>query len=184
MDASRHVPALTALLSVVSLALVFAAALQAIPGWLLLRAPDTVIDAIPHVNAVLSVTAIATIVGGVRAIRRGNVERHRRAMLSTTALFAAFLVAYLYRVALEGPTEFGGPAAVEQFIYFPLLGVHILLAVVCVPLVIYVLLLALTHPVSELRETRHPQVGRVAAALWLLSFALGTVVYLLLYVVY
>ena len=184
MNVRRHVPALTGLLSVVSLGLVFAAAGGAIPRSALPQAPDAVVDAIPHVNAALSVTAVATIVVGVRAIRRGDVARHRRAMLATTALFATFLVAYLYRVALEGPTDFGGPSAVEQYVYFPLLGIHILLAVVCVPLVIYVLLLALTHSVAELPETRHPQVGRVAAALWLVSFVLGTVVYLLLYVVY
>jgi putative membrane protein len=180
----RHVPAVSGVLSVVALALVFAAALRAIPDWLLPRAPDVVVHAIPHVNAVVSVAAICTILLGVRAIRRGNVERHRRMMLSTTGLFGAFLVAYLYRVALEGPTDFPGPATVEQFVYYPVLGIHILLAIVCVPLVIYTLLLALTHSVAELPETRHPTVGKAAAALWLVSFALGTVVYLMLYVVY
>ncbi|MEF8852524.1 MAG: DUF420 domain-containing protein [Haloarculaceae archaeon] len=180
----RHVPVVSGVLSVVALALVFAAALRAIPEWLLPRAPEFVIHAIPHVNAVVSLAAIGTILVGVRAVRRGNVTRHRRMMLSTTGLFAVFLVAYLYRVALEGPTDFPGPGVVEQFVYYPVLGVHILLAIVCVPLVIYALLLALTHPVAELPETRHPTVGRVAAALWLVSFVLGTVVYLLLYVVY
>lgn len=184
MNVRRHVPALTGLLSVVALALVFAAALRVIPEWVLPRAPETVVRAIPHVNAVVSLTAIGTLVTGVRAIRRGDVARHRRAMLATTGLFALFLVAYLYRVALEGPTTFTGPDVVAQFLYYPLLAVHILLAVLAVPLVIYVLLLALTHSVAELPETRHPQVGRVAATLWLVSFALGVLVYLMLYVVY
>lgn len=184
MNVRRHVPALTGLLSVVALALVFAAALRVIPEWILPSAPETVVHAIPHVNAVVSLTAIGTLVTGVRAIRRGDVTRHRRAMLATTGLFAFFLVAYLYRVALEGPTAFTGPDVVAQFLYYPLLAVHILLAVLAVPLVIYVLLLALTHSVAELPETRHPQVGRVAATLWLVSFALGVLVYLMLYVVY
>ena len=184
MNVRRHVPALTGVLSAVALALVFAAALRVIPTWLLPRAPEAVIGAIPHVNAVVSLAAIGSIVVGVRAIRRGDVTRHRRAMLATTGLFAVFLVAYLYRVALEGPTSFAGPAVVERFLYYPLLGVHILLAVVCVPLVIYTLLLAATHTVRELPETRHPTVGRVAATLWLVSFVLGTAVYALLYLVY
>jgi putative membrane protein len=184
MNVRRHVPALTGLLSAVALALVFAAALRVIPEWVLPRAPETVVHAIPHVNAVVSLTAIGTLVTGVRAIRRGDVARHRRAMLATTGLFAFFLVAYLYRVALEGPTAFTGPDVVAQFFYYPLLAVHILLAVLAVPLVIYVLLLALTHSVAELPETRHPRVGRVAATLWLVSFALGVIVYLMLYVVY
>jgi len=184
MNVRRHVPVLSGLLSVLALGLVFAAALRAIPSWLLPRAPDAVLHAIPHVNAVLSLAAIGTILVGVRAIRRGDVARHRQAMLASTGLFALFLVAYLYRVALEGPTAFAGPAVVEQYVYYPVLGVHILLAVVCVPLVIDALLLAATHSVTELPETRHPTVGRVAATLWLVSFALGTVVYLLLYVVF
>jgi putative membrane protein len=184
MNVRRRVPALTVLLSVVSLALVFAAALRAIPEWLLPAAPAWVLAAIPHVNAALSAAAIVTIVAGVRAIRRGRVARHRRAMLTTTGLFALFLAAYLYRVAVEGPTSFSGPGAVEQFVYYPVLGVHVLLAVVCVPLVIYALLLALTHPVAELPETGHPRVGRAAAALWLISFVLGLVVYAMLYLVW
>ena len=184
MNVRRHVPALTGLLSIVALSLVFSAALRVIPTWLLPKAPAVVVHAIPHVNALVSVTAIATLVTGVRAIRRGDVARHRMAMLATTGLFAAFLVAYLYRVALEGPTSFTGPDVVAQFLYYPLLAVHIVLAVVAVPLVIYVLLLALTHSVRELPETNHPRVGRVAAVLWLVSFVLGVVVYLLLYVAY
>ena len=182
MNVRRHAPAVSGVLSVLALGLVFAAALRVIPEWLLPRAPDAVIAAIPHLNAVVSVAAIGTILVGVRAIRRGDVTRHRRAMLATTGLFTVFLVAYLYRVALEGPTPFEGPPVVEQFVYYPLLGIHVLLAIVCVPLVIYALVLATTHSVSELPETRHPTVGRAAASLWLVSFVLGTAVYLLLYV--
>ncbi|WP_459191388.1 DUF420 domain-containing protein [Halosimplex sp. J119] len=184
MNVREHVPAVSGLLSIAALALVFAAALQAIPPALLPRAPDAVLHAIPHVNAVVSATAIGTILVGWRAIRRGNVARHRAAMLATTTLFAAFLTAYLYRVALEGPTKFSGPPLVENVVYPAVLGIHVLLAIVCVPLVIYVLLLAVTHTVQQLRETPHQRVGRVAAALWLISFALGVVVYLMLYVLF
>lgn len=184
MNVRRHVPAVTAVLSIVALASVFAAALRAIPAWLLPDAPSWLLHAIPHVNALVSATAIGTIVVGWRAIRRGDVPRHRRAMLATTGLFALFLVAYLYRVALEGPAEFTGPPPVEQFVYYPFLTVHVLLAIVCVPLVIYALLLALTHSVRELPETSHPRVGRLAAALWLVSFAMGITVYAMLHVVW
>ena len=49
--AREHVPALTALLSVVSLALVFGAALQLLPVGAL-PSPEGLLEAIPHVNAV------------------------------------------------------------------------------------------------------------------------------------
>jgi len=177
----RHVPAVTGLLTVVSLALVFAAALRVVPAGVLPRAPDPVLAAIPHVNAAVSLAAFVVIAASWRWIRQGNVEAHRRGMLAGVVLFAAFLTLYLYRVALLGPTHFDGPAVVEQYVFYPLLGIHVLLAVVCIPLLYYVLLLALTRPASDLGETNHPRVGRVAAALWLTSFGLGIVVYLLLY---
>lgn len=180
----RRVPALTALLTTVSLALVFGAVLGAFPEEHLPRAPPAVLDAIPHVNAVVSAVAIGTIVAGVRAVRRGRVGRHRRLMLASLGLFALFLVLYLYRITLEGTMPFPGPEAVYSFVYLPVLAIHILLAIVCIPLLYYVALLGLTRPVAAVRASSHRRVGRVAAALWLVSFALGEVVYLLLYAAY
>ncbi|WP_335998568.1 DUF420 domain-containing protein [Halorientalis halophila] len=184
LSARDRVPELTGLLTAVALALVFGAVLGVIPSTALPRAPDWFVAAIPHLNAAVSVLAVVVILAGWRAIRHGNVARHRRAMLAGLALFGTFLALYLYRVTLEGPAGFAGPAAVERFAYLPILGIHMLLAIVCIPLLFYVLLLALTRPVSELSETNHPRVGRVAATLWLVSFTLGTVVYLLLYVLF
>lgn len=180
-----HVPALTGVLTAVSLALVFGAALGYVPNTLVPDAPDWVVTGIPHVNVVISLAAITTISLGWRWIRRGDVGKHRLAMVASTGLFAGFLVLYLYRlVLLGGPEPFPGPETVYQFVYLPLLGVHILLAVICIPLVYYVLLLAVSRPASELGHTRHAVVGRVAASLWIVSFGLGIVVYALLHVAY
>lgn len=182
VDARDHVRELTAVLSVVSLALVFGTAGGFVPPDLLPRL-DPLVTAIPHLNAALSATALVTIAIGVRAIKAGDVDRHRTAMAATTLVFLAFLVLYLYRIALEGPSDFPGPGVVYQFVYLPLLAIHILLAVVSIPLVYYVLLLAVTRPVAAIRQSPHPRIGRVAASLWGISFFLGIVVYLMLYVV-
>jgi putative membrane protein len=175
--------AVAALGSLLALALVFGAVLGAVPGDALPRVP-ALLDAVPHLNAALSLGAIATVLAGVRAIRRGDVARHRALMLATTALFALFLVLYLYKVAVRGPAPFPGPEAAYRLLYLPVLTVHVVLAVVCVPLVAYALTLAFAHPVAELPATRHPTVGRAAATLWLVSFALGLAVYALLYLLY
>lgn len=182
--ARDHVPALTALATVVSLALVFGAALQVLPVGALPRLSDRGFDLIPHVNAAISTAAVFTIAGAVREIRRGNVARHRALMLTSLALFAGFLVLYLYKVAVDGPATFPGPETVYQFVYLPTLAVHILLAIASIPLVYYVVLLAATRPVEEIFDSNHRRVGRVAASLWLVSFVLGNVVYAMLYVVY
>ncbi|AFZ73354.1 DUF420 domain-containing protein [Natronobacterium gregoryi] len=181
----ERVSELTIGLSVVSLAVVFAAAGGRIPQSTVPAAPQWFLDLIPHVNVAISVTAIATITYGWRAIRRGSVDRHRIAMLASFGLFAAFLVLYLYRlVAVGGPEPFPGPETVYQFVYLPILVIHVFLAVVCVPLVYYALLLAFAYPIEELRRTNHARFGRLAASLWLVSFTLGIVVYVLLHVVY
>ena len=182
--ARGHVPGLTAVLTVVSLALVFGAALGVVPETLLPQATESVLDAIPHVNAVVSTVAIVTILLGVRAIRRGDPRRHRALMLTSLVLFVVFLALYLYKVSIQGPAPFPGPDSVYQFVYLPTLAIHVVLAIVCLPLLYYVALLALTHSVAELTDTRHARIGRVAAALWLISFVLGNAVYALLYLVY
>lgn len=180
----EHVPALTGLLSILSLALVFGAALQVFPTEAIPRAPAWVLDAIPHVNALVSLLAIGTIAAAWRSIRRSDIREHRALMLTSLVLFVVFLVLYLYKVTLTGPAPFPGPDSVYRFAYLPLLAIHVGLAICCVPLLYYVLLLALTRPVSELPRTNHRRVGRVAASLWLVSFALGVVVYALLYLIY
>ena len=180
----ENVPLLTGVLSVVSLALVFGAVGGVIPSSVLPRASDAVLDAIPHLNAVISASAIVTILLGWRAISRGNVHRHRAFMLASFALFTAFLVGYLYRLILVGTMEFPGPETVYTFVYLPFLAIHVLLAVVCIPFVFHALLLAATRPYAELYHTRHAQVGMVGAVLWLISFAMGIGVYLLLHHVY
>jgi len=182
--ARRHVRSLTAVLSVASLALVIAVVRGFVPASAVPHAPDAVLQALPTVNAVLSAAAIVTITVGWRAIRNGEIERHKRAMGTSTLLFVAFLGFYLYRIVVEGTTGFGGPEAVYTYVYLPILVVHMALAMVSIPLVYYALLLAGTHDVSEIPATNHATVGRVAASLWLVSFALGIVVYLLLYVLY
>ncbi len=182
--ARENVPLLTGVLSAVALALVFGAVGGVIPNGFVPRASDPVLDAIPHLNAVISGSAIVTILLGWRAISRGNVRRHRAFMLASFALFSAFLVGYLYRLILVGTLEFPGPDVVYVWVYRPFLAVHILLAVICIPFVFHALLLAATRTYDELYHTRHAQVGMIGAVLWLISFAMGIGVYLLLHHVY
>jgi len=183
LHARKHVRGWTAILTILSLALVFGTVLGYVPETIFPRA-DPLIGVVPHVNVLISATAILTILYGVRSIRRGDVSRHRRAMLASTGLFFLFLALYLYRVSLEGPTTFSGPGWVRQYVYLPFLAVHILLAIVSLPLVYYALLLAVSTPVARLPDTPHPRVGRLAATFWVVSFLLGIGVWFMLHVLF
>ncbi|MFB6077779.1 MAG: DUF420 domain-containing protein [Halarchaeum sp.] len=180
---TRHPSSVSAPLSVAALALVVACVRGVLPATLL-PVHEPLVALVPTLNAAISVAAIATIAVGWRSIRRGDVARHRALMTASAALFAGFLALYCYRLVVHDTTAFGGPDVVYRFVYLPVLVVHMALAVVCVPLVVHALVLAATRPASALADTLHPRVGRVAAPLWTVSFALGVVVYLLLYVAY
>jgi putative membrane protein len=180
---TRRARELALVLSALALGAIFAAVGGLVPGGTL---PEytSLVSIIPHLNAGLSVIALVTIGLGYRFIRNGDIRRHRAAMVTAFAVFAAFLVLYLYKVAVAGTTQFPGPDAIYSTVYLPVLAIHILLAIICVPLLFYVLSLARLHPVSDIPATDHPRVGRVAVVLWAVSFALGLVVYALLYLVY
>jgi putative membrane protein len=134
--------------------------------------------------AVVHATATASRVYGYSAIRRGHVRRHRAAMLAASGLILLFLVLYLLQVGGGGSKAFVGPD-LAYLVYLALLGVHVVLSILSVPLVVYQVVTALTHSTVELAaRTRHRQVGRLAVAAWTVSLSLGVVTYLLLNHVY
>jgi putative membrane protein len=166
-------------LSVVTLSLIGVSSrggLDAVP-----RAPSWFLNAIPHINAILVSAALVTVLAGYREIRRGNVTLHARLMATTTALFFSFLALYLLRLSNFGLTEFPGSDFFYSYVYLPFLGVHMVLAAVCIPLVLYSVVVAATVPTDDITETAHPRVGRIAVPLWAITFVFGFVVYLMLH---
>jgi len=142
--------------------------------------------------AVINTCALTAIAVGVVAIKRGQVRRHRAAMLTAFALILTFLFFYLWKVGGGFTKEFvvpaGAPLAAHagliEGLYLAMLAVHIVLSVVAVPVVLHAVVLGLTHSPAELPDTEHPRVGRIAVAAWGLSLFLGVVTYLLLNHVY
>ena len=137
-------------------------------------------DAIAVVNA----AATASLLLGWRWIRRGEVGKHRAAMLTAFGLILAFLVLYLLKVGGGGTKLFVGPEP-AYYAYLGLLAVHVVLSVLAVPLVVYQVVTGLAFDRDALRRrTAHVRVGRLAVAAWVVSLTLGVVTYLLLNHVY
>lgn len=105
-------------------------------------------------------------------------------MLTAVGCISAFLVLYVTRIALGGTTPFPGPQPVYLYLYLPTLTIHVILSIVCLPLVLYNTVTGLTLPVAEVPHTRHPRIGPWAVKLWILSLGLGELVYLLLRITY
>jgi len=142
--------------------------------------------------AVINSLALTALLVGYVLIRRGDVWRHRAAMLTAFSLILAFLVLYLWKVGggfekaivIRENQFLGAYAGIIEPIYLLMLAIHILLSAVAVPVVIYPVVLGLTHTPAELTETAHARVGRIAVASWSLSLFLGVVTYFLLNHVY
>lgn len=136
-------------------------------------------DAIAVVNA----CALTAILVGVYFIKNGEVREHRAAMLTSFVLIMAFLVLYLLKVG-GGFEKAILAEGVVWWAYILMLAVHVLLSAVSVPVVVHAVVLGLSHTPSELRETAHARVGRIAVAAWGLSLFLGLVTYVMLNHVY
>lgn len=102
-------------------------------------------------------------------------------MPSALGLIFLFLVMYVTRIYLGGVKEFPGPEIVYYYVYLPILIIHLVLSIICIQPVLYVALIAFTHKIEDIPRTRHRLVGRIAVPMWILSLALGLVVYILLY---
>jgi putative membrane protein len=171
----------TILLTIVGYALVVGTFLLDVPIY-----PDLTneqVNLLSHLIAGINTTATVVLTLGWYWIRNNEVEKHRLAMVSGFVLILGFLVVYLLKVGGGGTKEFVGP----DIVYYPyllMLAIHILLSIVSVPVVLYALILGVTHTPAELRSTVHARVGRIAAASWILSLVLGVVTYVLLNHVY
>ncbi|WIV67043.1 DUF420 domain-containing protein [Natrialbaceae archaeon AArc-T1-2] len=172
----------TAILTVVGYVLVIGTFLVDVPIY-----PDLTlaeVNALTHAIAVINAATTVLLVAGWYWIRNDEVDKHRLAMVGAFGLILLFLVVYLVRVGGGGEKYITGVSDPVYYSYLAMLGIHILLSIVAVPVVLYALILGLTHTPAELRGTAHASVGRIAAASWILSLVLGVVTYVMLNHIY
>lgn len=139
---------------------------------------DTV-NLLSHAIAVNNGLAILCLILGWYWIRTGDVKKHPKAMVTGFALIMVFLVMYLLKTGGGGRKEFIGPAW-AWWSYVSMLGIHILLSILSVPLVLYALILGSSRSLDEVPSTNHRTIGRWAAASWITSLLLGLVAYVML----
>ena len=130
---------------------------------------------LPTLNACLNAVSALLLAAAYHAIRRKEIERHRRLMLTAVATSAAFLVSYLVYHAQVGSVRFQGQGAVRP-VYFAILVTHTILAVVIVPMILRTLFLA-----WKKRFPEHRRLARWTFPLWVYVSVTGVVIYVMLY---
>jgi putative membrane protein len=136
---------------------------------------ETLGDTLAFVNACLNGTCAILLVSGRLAIARGKREVHRRFMLTAFVVSTVFLASYLTRVALTG-THRDPHEGLRHAAYLAILGSHMLLAMLVVPMVLTTLWFA-----YKSRFARHRALAKVTFPVWLYVSVTGVVVYMMLY---
>ncbi len=133
---------------------------------------------LPGVNATFNALATVCIGLGLRAIRKKDIESHKRWMLSAVACSTLFLVGYLtYHFQKGGVvTKFPEEYPTARLIYLAILLTHTVLAAFVPFLVGRTLYLAFKD-----RREAHKKIARVTVPIWRYVSFTGVVIYAMLY---
>lgn len=132
---------------------------------------------IPPMNAALNATSMALLVYGRRLVKRGEIERHRRVMLSAFGVSTLFLLLYVgHKVSRNFENTSFNVEGAGKVAYLVLLGSHVLLAMTVPVFAIWLIRLGLGDD-----RARHRRLARVAWPIWMYVSVTGVLIYLLLY---
>lgn len=136
------------------------------------------ISDLPLVNASLNATSAILLTSGYVLIRRGDIRRHKVAMISACVVSTFFLISYVIYHANAGSKPFPGRGPI-RLVYFTILITHVVLAATIVPLALITLVRGL-----RARFDAHRRIARWTLPIWLYVSVTGVIVYLMLYRMY
>jgi putative membrane protein len=128
------------------------------------------------VDAAFTSVALVCLLLGYQAIRRRQIDRHKRLMLTAFFASALFLAVFVARFAMFGFAKFQG-TGVARGVYLGIFLSHEPLAVVNIPLAIAALVLGLRGSFAA-----HREVARFAFPMWVYVATTGLLLYVMLYV--
>jgi len=133
------------------------------------------ISDLPALNATLNAIAAVFLATGYLMIRRRRKTAHRRCMIAAFVASALFLTSYVVYHANAGSKLYPGTGPL-RLVYFFILGTHVVLAAVILPMAIVTLARALRGYFDH-----HKRLARWTLPLWIYVSITGVVIYLMLY---
>jgi putative membrane protein len=129
---------------------------------------------LPMVNAILNSFTFVFLLAAYAAIRKKQIQTHRRYIYAAFGSTTLFLLTYVTYHFLTESTRYGGEGPLRT-VYLFILLTHIILAIVIVPL-------ALMSAFSGLgmQVERHRKIARWTMPIWLYVSFTGVVVYLMI----
>ena len=137
------------------------------------HAADT-LPFLPLLNCALNASSATCLVLGVFSIRRGDARSHLRWMIAAFACSAVFLVSYILHHHLHGDSKFPESNGLRP-LYLAVLASHILLSVICLPMILMTFFLSLSGRLSA-----HRKLARWTFPVWLYVSVTGVLVFVML----
>jgi putative membrane protein len=118
------------------------------------------------INAVINTVVSILLLCGLITARQGNYTTHKNIMLLSIALSVLFLVFY--------ETKYGGEGSI-RYIYYFILGTHIILAAIILPFILFTAYRALIN-----ENEKHRKLAKITWPVWFYVALTGPVVYLMI----
>jgi len=126
------------------------------------------------INAAINSTVSVLLLLALIAVRSKKYLMHKKIMITAIILSCLFLVSYICHHLFTGETKFGGEGNIRYLYYF-ILGTHILLAAIILPFILFTAYRSLTG-----EYLRHIKLARITWPVWFYVALTGVVVYLMI----
>jgi len=126
------------------------------------------------INAGINSAVSGLLVVGLIAVKSKNYILHKRIMITAIILSSLFLISYICHHLFAGETKFGGEGTI-RYIYYFILGTHIVLAGIILPFILFTAYRAL---VGEWQK--HKKLSKITWPIWLYVAVTGVVVYFMI----
>jgi len=126
------------------------------------------------INAAINSTVSVLLLAGLIAVKGKKYLLHKRIMITAIILSSLFLLSYICHHLFTGETKFGGEGTI-RYIYFFILGTHIILAAIILP---FILFTAYRSMIGEF--ARHKKLARITWPIWFYVAVTGVVVYFMI----
>jgi putative membrane protein len=137
------------------------------------------------INAIINSLVAILLIAGLATVKSKNYLLHKRIMLSAIVLSVLFLVSYICHHLMAGETKYGdinhdGVLSIDEkmmagstrIVYYILLGLHIPLAAIILPFILFSAYRALTGEYEK-----HKKLVRITWPVWFFVAVSGVVVY-------
>ena len=129
---------------------------------------------LPPIYASINAFTALILVLAFMAIRKKNIQLHKKLMKTAVVLSALFLGMYVAYHMTSDSTKFGGEGLIKYLYYFILIT-HILMSIVVIPFVLITYVRAITNNIE-----RHKKIARITFPLWLYVAISGVLVYIMI----